>query len=318
MKAITFKQIGSTDNLKLEEVPVPEIKANEVLIQIKAISINPIDTFVRQRTELIPIFLMPAPGQDTFILGWDVSGVVTATGAGVTQFKKGDEVFGLVNFKGQGKAYAEYVAAPAGQLALKPANTSHEEAAAATLAALTAWQSLVHVAKVKKGDKVLIHAAGGGVGHYAIQIAKTLGAYVVANVSTSKIDFAKQLGADEVVDHTKEKFEEKITDADVVLDPIVGDHVLRSMDALKKGGRLVALMSFLKEPAVNEKIKQRNIIAHRHDVASNGEDMQQIANLLASGQLRSHIAARFTLADLPKAHAAVEAGSTKGKIVVTV
>jgi NADPH:quinone reductase and related Zn-dependent oxidoreductases len=318
MKAITFKQTGGIENLKMEDVAVPDIKANEVLIQTKAIGINQIDTFVRKRPELVPIFLSPAPGQDTFILGWDISGVVTATGAHVTQFKKGDEVFGLVNFKGQGNAYAEYVAAPAGHLALKPANISHEEAAAATLAALTAWQSLVHVAQLQKGEKILIHAAGGGVGHYAVQIAKWLGAYVVANVSTSKIEFVKQLGTDEVIDHTQLKFEEKITNADVVLDPIVGDHVLRSMDALKKGGRLVALMSFLNEPAITDKIKEKGITALRHDVASSGEDMQQIANLLAGEQLRSHIAARFAFADLPQAHKAVEDGSTTGKIVVTI
>lgn len=318
MKAFTLQQTGGTEKFQLEEVPVPDIKANEVLIQTKAIGINHIDTFIRKRPELLPVFLHPEPGQDKFISGWDISGVVTATGADVKQFKKGDEVFGLVNFKGQGKTYAEYVAAPADQLAPKPAGTSHEEAAGATLAALTAWQSLVHVAKLKKGEKVLIHAAGGGVGHYAVQIAKALGAYVVANVSTSKIDFVKELGADEVIDHTKEKFEEKLNDADVVLDPIPGDHVLRSMDALKKGGRLVALMSFLNEPAVVEKIKKTGIVALRHDVASNGEDMQQIARLMAEGKLRSHIAARFALADLPQAHQAVEAGHNKGKIVVTI
>jgi NADPH:quinone reductase-like Zn-dependent oxidoreductase len=318
MKAITLKQFGSADNLHLEEVPVPQIQANEVLIQTKAIGINPVDSFLRQHAEMMQPFLLPAPGQDTFILGWDVSGIVTEVGAGVNQFKKGDEVFGMINFKGQGKTYAEYVAAPANQLATKPSNISHAEAAAASLAAITAWQSLVHYAKVKRGEKVLIHAAAGGVGHYAVQIAKSLGAYVVANVSTSKIDFVKQLGADEVIDYTKEKFEEKIADADVVLDPIYGDHILRSLDALKPGGRLISLMAFFNDPKVDEKITKKHIYAHRHDVSSNGEDMQQLATLLANGQLQSHIAASFALAEMAKAHAKIEEGSTAGKIVVTV
>jgi NADPH:quinone reductase-like Zn-dependent oxidoreductase len=318
MKGITLKQFGGVENLKLQEVPQPAIGANEVLIKTKAIGINPVDAFLRQHAEMVQPFLQPAPGQDTFILGWDVSGTVVATGEGVTQFREGDEVFGMVNFKGQGKTYAEYVAAPAGHLALKPANISHQEAAAACLAALTAWQSLVHYAKVQKGDKVLIHAAAGGVGHYAVQIAKYLGAYVVANVSAGKKDFVLSLGADEVIDYTKDKFEEKIKDADVVLDPIYGDHILRSLEAVKKGGRVISLMAFFNDPKMNATIKEKNLYTHRHDVTSNGEDMQQIARLLKEGHLKSHIAADFPFADLPKAHTRVEEGKTMGKIVVSI
>src|SRR5215217_997731 len=179
MKAIILKEFGSVDNLIEKDVPLPVAKNDEVLIQVKAISINPVDIKTRKGKSLGPSL----KDEDPLILGWDVSGVVAETGSSVSGFKVGDEVFGMINFPGHGKAYAEYAAAPASHLALKPANVTHEEAAAATLAALTAWQALVDHAKIKKGDRVLIHAAAGGVGNYAVLIAKHIGAYVIGTSS---------------------------------------------------------------------------------------------------------------------------------------
>src|SRR5690606_9487574 len=172
--------------------------------------------------------------QEHVILGWDISGEVQAVGEDVSSFKPGDEVFGMVNFPGSGKAYAEYVAAPIEHLALKPRNISHEEAAAATLAALTVWQVLVHEAKLSSGQQVLIHAAAGGVGHFAVQIAKHLGAKVYGTASASNEDFLKEMGVDFPVDYKAVDFENEIKQVDVVLDPLGGETTAKSLQTLKK------------------------------------------------------------------------------------
>jgi NADPH:quinone reductase-like Zn-dependent oxidoreductase len=235
----------------------------------------------------------------------------------VQTFKKGDEVFGLVKFPGNGKGYAEYVTAPADQLALKPSNVSFEEAASASLAALTAWQSLVTHGKLQKGEKILIHAASGGVGHYAVQIAKYLGAYVVGTASAVNREFVLSLGADEFIDYTTEKFEENVKDADLVLDPIAGDHVQRSLDAVKPGGRVVTLLTFFEGP-IAEKARAKGVFTHRQNVVSNGRDQRQIAGLLEKGAIRSHISETFSFDEIGKAHQQIATGKTKGKIVVKV
>jgi len=316
MKAITLAKNGGTENLVLSQIPTPEINENEVLVRVKAIGINPVDAFVRNHPFALDLFVMPQPGE-TVIIGWDISGFVEAVGKKVTQWKAGDEVFGMVNFRGHGKAYAEYVAAPADQLALKPDNVSHQEAAAATLAALTAWQALVTYGKVRPGEKVLIHGAGGGVGHYAVQIAKHLGARVVGTGSAGKKDFILGLGADEFIDHTAVRFEDLVKDADLVIDPLPGDHIFRSLDAVKEEGRIIALLvPFTGEQLVG-KVQEKKLYAHTLNVASNGRDMQQLAGLLESGAVRSHISATYPFEELAKAHEAIESGKTLGKIVVT-
>jgi NADPH:quinone reductase-like Zn-dependent oxidoreductase len=316
MKAITLAGNGGTENLILTEIPTPEILENEVLVRVKAIGINPVDAFVRNHQFALEMFVKPQPGE-TVIIGWDISGVVEAVGKQVTQWKAGDEVFGMVNFRGHGKAYAEYVAAPADQLALKPANVSHEEAAAATLAALTAWQSLVTYGKVKAGEKVLIHGAGGGVGHYAVQIAKHLGAYVVGTGSAAKKDFILGLGADEFIDHTAVRFEDLVNDADVVVDPLFGDHIFRSVDAVKERGRVIALLVPFTDEKLTSKVQEKKLYAHTLNVVSDGKDMRQLARLLESGEVRSHVSASYPFEELAKAHDAIETGKTLGKIVVT-
>ncbi len=180
MKAIVLTAIGGPENLIETDLPVPVISDDEVLVKVKAISINPVDAFARGNQDSLNFVYQLKGDEQHIVLGWDISGVVTQRGATVRKFKTGDAVFGMIKFVGQANGYAEYVAAPAWQLALKPDNISFEEAAGATMAALTAWDSLVIDGKIKKGDKVVIHGASGGVGHYAIQIAKYFGAYVIA------------------------------------------------------------------------------------------------------------------------------------------
>lgn len=313
MKAIILKEAGSAENLELAELPKPVIQDNEVLIQTKAISINPVDIKTRIGKSLYSELKSKNP---FIILGWDVSGVVVEIGKNVTKFKPGDEVFGMVNFPGHGQAYAEYVAAPAAHLVLKPATITHEEAAAATLAALTAWQALVTNAKVGKGQKVVIQAAAGGVGHYAVQIAKYLGAYVIATSSAANKDFVLALGADEHIDYKKQQVDEVVSDADFVLDPIGGDNIDPSLNAVKKGGTVIMLPSLHKD-LIAEKAKAKRVNGYFFSVQSNGDDMQQLATLLKKGIIRSFVSQVFSFDEMKQAHLQIETGKTKGKIVLT-
>lgn len=313
MKAIITNGFGTPDVLQLTELPVPAIGDNEVLVQVKAISINPVDVKTRAGKGMSGRLKEYNP----LILGWDVSGVVTATGAGVTAFKTGDEVFGMVNFPGHGQAYAEYVAAPAAHLALKPANISHEEAAAATLAALTALQGLIGRAAIQPGQRVLIHAASGGVGHFAVQIAKQAGAYVIGTSSAANRDFVLSLGADEHIDYQTQQFEEVVKDIDLVLDTLGGDIIDRSLEVVKPTGTVISIPSGLRE-AVVEKAKAKGVNGYFFLVESNGDDMRTLAGHLEKGTLKAHVSKTFAFADMAKAHAQIESGRTVGKIIVTV
>jgi NADPH:quinone reductase-like Zn-dependent oxidoreductase len=317
MKAIVLKQPGGVENLEIRDIPVPDINDHEVLVEVKAISINPVDAIVRENAALLSAVLRLKEGERPVILGWDISGIVTATGKSVSRFKKGDAVFGMVNFEGHGKAYAEYVAAPEAHLAHKPANISYEEAAAATLAALTAWQSLATYTGVKAGDKVLIHAAAGGVGHYAIQIAKHFGAYVIGTSSVANKDFVLGLGADQHIDYRDRPFEEVVKDADIVVDSI--GQLDRSLDALKEGGTLISLVVPLdKNLALAKKAKAKKVSMFRLGVESSEEDMEAIAGLLRQGALHSHVSATYSFHEMAAAHQQIEAGRTRGKIIVTI
>lgn len=206
MKAFVLKEGGGVENLVLQEVPQPVAEIGEVLIEVKAISINPVD--VKTRKGLASYNSLKE--EEPVILGWDVSGIVAAVGAGENTFKVGDEVFGMINFPGHGQAYAEYVAAPAAHLAHKPASITHAQAAASTLALLTAWQVLVHEVHLQPGEKLLMQAAAGGVGHFGVQLAKHLGAMVYGTGSAANESFIKSLGADEFVDYKAAPFEDVV------------------------------------------------------------------------------------------------------------
>ncbi|WP_337044019.1 NADP-dependent oxidoreductase [Emticicia sp. 17c] len=312
MKAIVLKEFGDVENLIVEEVPTPIINDNEVLVQVKAISINPVDMKTRSGKALAARLKTESP----IILGWDISGVITQVGSKVTDFKEGDEVFGMVNFPGHGKAYAEYVAAPATQLAIKPQNISHQEAAAATLAALTAWKALETHAQIQAGQRLLVHAAAGGVGHYAVQMAKHFGAYVIGTSSAANKDFVLSLGADEHIDYKAQPFEEVVNELDVVLDAVGGDNIERSFEVVKKGGIVITLPSNTSEGIV-EKARQKGIKGMFFMVDSDGEAMRKIASLLEQGVVKSHVSAVYSFNDIQKAHQQIATGSTRGKIVIT-
>jgi NADPH:quinone reductase-like Zn-dependent oxidoreductase len=314
MRAIILNEPGKAANLQVTNVPEPVIKDNEVLVQVKAISVNPVDVKARGNTGTLA-WLMG--DERPAILGWDISGIVTAAGSTVTAFKTGDAVFGMVNFPGKGYGYAEYVAADAHHLAHKPANISHEEAAAATLAALTAWQVLVAEGKIQKGQKVLIHAAAGGVGHYAVPIAKHLGAYVIGTSSAVNKDFVLASGADEHIDYNAVRFEELVKDADFVFDTVGEEIINRSIDAVKPGGTVITIPTGNIPEAFRDKAEAKGVNLSFTMVKSSGDDMKILAGLLEAGILKSHISQTFAFEDMKAAHEAVETGRTRGKVVVT-
>lgn len=311
MKAYELKEAGSADQLQIIEIDKPVAAINEVVIKNKAISINPVDIKTRIGKSLYNEFKQ---NYSPIIIGWDVSGVIESIGENVTEFKPGDEVFGMINFPGHGKAYAEYVSAPANQIAKKPANITHEEAAAATLAALTAYQILRNY--VKQGDDILIQAGAGGVGHFAIQIAKMMGAHVWATASAKNTGFVKGLGADEVIDYTQHPFENVASNLDFVLDALGGDTLKRSVRVVKDGGKIVSLPSGAIIDEINDLAKSRNVEAIFQMVVSNGDDMKTIAGWLETGKLKAEVSQVFPFEQLRDAHTALETGKTRGKIIV--
>src|SRR6218665_3299562 len=228
MQSLIQHRFGAPDVLVLEERPRPVRNFGDVLVRVHAASINPIDLFTR--AGVMPI-LGPAP----IVPGGDISGVVEEVELGTTSFKVGDEVFGMPLFPRAANAYAEYVVAPAGQLWHKPARLNHAQAAALAMAGLTALQALHDIARLQASQRVLIHGAGGGVGHLAVQVAKALGAHVIATASASKQAFVRKLGADEVVDYTAVDFVTQVSHVDVVLDLVGGDCSERSLHVLKPG-----------------------------------------------------------------------------------
>lgn len=313
MKAIILKSFGNADQLELAGIPLPVLRDGEVLVDVKAISINPVDVKSRKGKGQAARLQEDPP----MILGWDISGIITETNNNNPEgFKKGDEVFGMINLPGLGKAYAEFVAAPAAHLAIKPVNRSHEECAAASLAAMTAWQALHHQANVIAGQKVLIHAASGGVGHYAVQMAKYLGAYVIGTSSAANRDFVLSIGADEHIDYTAQPFEDAAPEVDIILDTIGGDNIDRSLHILKPGGTIVALPSGISE-SVTEKAAAQGKKGIFFFVRSNSNDMTRIASLLKNGTIKSHISKIFRFDQIREAHRHMESGKTVGKLVVS-
>ncbi|WP_313002612.1 NADP-dependent oxidoreductase [Chryseobacterium gleum] len=313
MKAVILNEAGSVENLQFTEIDKPVIGNDEVLVKVVSISINPVDVKSRAYEGVLNwIFEEKRP----VILGWDISGEVVETGKNVTDFKKGDEVFGMVNFFGKGNAYAEYVAAPAAHLALKPQNINHQQAAAASMAASTAYQALVDVAKIKKGNKVLVHAASGGVGHFAVQMAKYFGAYVIAVSSGKNKEFVLSLGADEHIDYTMENFHEKVQDADIVIDTLQGKTLSDSVDVVKENGIIVTLPSPEIPEDIADKARERNVNIEFMMVESKKETTEAIAGLLKEGVLKPFVYKTFPFEDLAMAHLEVETNRVAGKVIV--
>ncbi|WP_343660473.1 NADP-dependent oxidoreductase [Chryseobacterium sp.] len=313
MKAVILNEAGSVGNLQLTEIDKPVIGNDEVLVKVVSVSINPVDVKSRAYEGVLNwIFEEKRP----VVLGWDISGEVVETGKNVTDFKTGDEVFGMVNFFGKGNAYAEYVAAPTAHLALKPRNITHQQAAAASMAASTAYQALVDVAKVKKGSRVLVHAASGGVGHFAVQMAKHFGAYVIGVSSGKNRDFVLSLGADEHIDYTTENFHEKVQEADIVIDTLQGKTLSDSVDIVKENGVIVTLPSPEIPEDIAGKATQRNVNIEFMMVASKKETTEAIAGLLKEEVLKPFVYKTFPLEDIAMAHLEIETNRVTGKVIV--
>ncbi|MDG4901885.1 MULTISPECIES: NADP-dependent oxidoreductase [unclassified Mesorhizobium] len=308
MRAVTQNSVGEPDVLFVAEQPAPSPKASEVLVRVKAAGINPVDGAVRAG-------YFPLIGEPPFILGWDISGTVEALGTGVTAFKLGDAVFGMPRFPKQAAAYAEFVATPVDEIAAKPAAIDHAQAAALPLAGLTAWQGLVRHGGLQSGQRVLIHAGAGGVGHLAVQIAKARGAWVIATASPDKLEYVRSIGADEVVDYTNGDFTERVRDIDLVLDAMGGDHADRSLKVLREGGVLVSLLNV--HDATRAKAGERNVRVERMSVVPDREGLVELARLVDARKLAVHVAKAFPLNQAGAAHAFL-ATRPIGKVVLTV
>ncbi|MDN3059789.1 NADP-dependent oxidoreductase [Streptomyces sp. SRF1] len=308
MRIITQNDFGGPEVLSIEEAPEPRPLPTEVTVRVKAIGLNPLEALIRAGE-------FPLLGKPPFVLGWDISGVVEV--AQTWRFKPGDEVFGMPHFPRAANAYAEVVSAPALHLVRKPSVLSHVEAAALPTVGLTAWQGLVDLGGVSEGDRVLVHGAGGGVGHVAIQIAKAFGAEVIATASASKRPFVEELGADEVVDYASVDFAAAVRDVDIVFDTLGGNTTGRSLEVLRPGGHLVTAVAMrdAKQAATFEAAGMRfsGIGVDPDPVALRG-----IVDLVEQGKLRVHVHDTFPFDRIADAHRALETGHLQGKIALTI
>jgi NADPH:quinone reductase-like Zn-dependent oxidoreductase len=308
MKAIRIHRYGGSEVLNYEDAPRPKPQAGEVLVRVHAAGVNPIDWKVREGH--MKDFW---PHKFPLILGWDLSGVVEELGRGVSRFKIGDEVYSVPDPTRNG-AYADYIVVRESELALKPNSLHHIRAAALPLAAVTAWQALFDAGQLVSGQRMLIHGGSGGVGHVAVQLAKWKGAYVFATASTKNQELLRELGVDEPIDYTKQKFEDVARDVDLVLDLIGGETQERSWSVLKKGG---VLLSLVQPPSV-EKAKALGVHAAFVAGHPSGAQLAEIAKLIDSGELKPVIDRILPLSEARRAHELSQSGHTHGKIALRV
>jgi NADPH:quinone reductase-like Zn-dependent oxidoreductase len=309
MKAIRFHDYGNPDVLRLEDAPTPAPGPGEVLVKVHATSVNPVDCAIRAGY-LRALRDYPRP----FILGWDFSGTIAALGDGVTEWHLGDEVYGHPPLSGAG-AYAEYIAVPASICARKPASIDHNQAASIPLVALTAWQALFDHAQLTAGQTVLIQRGAGGVGSFAIQFAKLKGARVIATASARNLSLLRDLGADEALDYNAVRFEDVVSNIDVVLEGMAGEVRERSWKTLKPGGILIALTG---APPTDVMAAERGFTQKTIWVHPDQTQLTTIAGLVDSGKVRAIVETVVPLAEAAQAHRMVETGHTRGKIVLEV
>jgi len=309
MKAVRVHKHGGPEVLQYEDAPRPQVAAaTEVLIRVYAAGVNPVDWEIRTGL-LKKIFPVSFP----WIPGWDLSGVVEEVGPDVTKFNKGDEVFAMPDATRQG-AYAEYIAVRESEVALKPKSLHHIRAAAVPVAALTAWNALFDTARLRAGQRVLIHGGSGGVGHFAVQLAKWKGAHVIATASAKNQELVYGLGADEVIDYRAQKFEDVAREIDIVLDPIGSDTQERSWKVLKNGGILVSLV----QPPSEEKAKSFSARGAMVQTRPDGAKLADIAKIIDAGQLAPVIDRILPLSEARRAHELSQSGHTHGKIVLRI
>jgi NADPH:quinone reductase-like Zn-dependent oxidoreductase len=333
MKAIRQHEFGGPEVLRYEDAPRPEVKPGEVLIRVHAVGINPPDWYLRDGYEMLPPEWRPNVAFPV-ILGTDVSGVVEAVADDVKDFAVGDEVYSMVRFPsgiaGDSKAYAEYVSVPASEAALKPASVDHVHAAAAPMSLLTAWQFMielghnepnplqphVHVPVPLEGRTVLVNGAAGGVGHFAVQLAKWKGARVIAVASGKHEALLRDLGADEFIDYTKTKPEDIVHGIDLVIDAVGGPTTGRFLRTLKRGGALFPIFPLGFSGA--EEAEKLGVTVSATQVRSSGPQLAELARLLDAGTVRAVVDSTYPLADARKAHERAASGHIQGKLVLTV
>ncbi|MER5932445.1 NADP-dependent oxidoreductase [Streptomyces sp. NPDC002054] len=330
MRAVRVHEHGGPEVLRYDEVPIPEPGPGEVLVRVHAVGVNPPDWYLREGLTNLPPETRPKVCLPV-IPGTDVSGVVAAVAADVDGLSVGDEVFGLLRFPSfDGSAYAEYVAAPASDLARKPAGIDHVHAAGAPMAGLTAWQFLIELGHdhpspfqaarhrptaLDADTTVLINGAAGGVGHFALQLAKWQGAHVIAVASGAHESFLRELGADRFIDYTQSRPEELVREIDLVLDTVGGRESSRLLRTLKRGGALFPVFFGAFD---EEETARLGVTVSGTQVRSNGAQLAELGRLLDAGTVRVAIDSTFPLADARAAHARASRGHIQGKIVLTV
>ncbi len=308
MKAIRIHGYGDVETLRYEDAPLPEPGPEDVRIRVHAAGVNPVDWKIRAG-----YLASMLPHEMPLTLGWDVSGVVEKVGANVTHLSVGDAVYSRPDITRNG-TYAEFVVVRASEAAAKPETLTHNEAAAVPLAGLTAWQALFDHAQLKPGERVLIHAGAGGVGSFAIQLAKWSGAHVISTASAANEALVRDLGADEFVDYRSQRFEQVLAKVDVVLDTIGGDTQERSIQLLKSGGRLISVTT----PPEADALAAVGATGNLFMVQPSSESLGRIGALIDSGSVRVLIDSVFPLAEARAAHTKSETGRAKGKIVLEV
>lgn len=308
MKAVRIHEYGNAEVLRYEDAPEPTVGDDDVVIKVMGTSVNPVDWKIREgHLKGLITYEMP------FIPGWDVSGVVHAVGPKASVFKVGDEVYSRPDI-GRNGTYAEYVAVRESEVARKPKTISHLEAGSLPLAGITAWEAIVAVGMVAGGQRVLVHAASGGVGSLAVQIAKACGAFVIGTASGVNRELVESLGVDEFIDYQTQNLATATKDIDVVFDTIGGSTQDDSWSVMAKGGILISIVS---QPS-EEKAKEMGVRSSYLFIGPNVDALNELAALVDSGQLHPVIAAEFALEDVKLAHALSESGRAKGKIVLRV
>jgi NADPH:quinone reductase-like Zn-dependent oxidoreductase len=308
MKAVRIHQYGGPEILLFEDAPRPVPGFEEILIRVHAAGVNPIDRRIRAG------YLKDVrPYTFPLILGWDLSGVVEALGPGTGKFKKGDEVYSRPDSTRNG-AYAEYITVQESEVAFKPKSFNHIQAGAIPLASLTAWQAIFDTAGLSAGQRILIHGASGGVGSFAVQLAKWMGAYVIGTASARNQPYLRELGVDEPIDYEKDRFEDLVRSVEVVFDTIGGDTQRRSWKVLKKGGILVSIAA----PPSTEEAAKSGVRQPFIFMTPNSSELTEIAKLVDIGKLQPVVETVLPLADARRAHELSQTGHTRGKIVLRV
>jgi NADPH:quinone reductase-like Zn-dependent oxidoreductase len=308
MKAIVVHEFGGLQVLKYEDMPRPEPRDDQLLVRVIAAGVNPVDASIRSG-KYAKFFGTKLP----WIPGFDIAGVVEKTGAKIGKFKAGNSVYAMVS-PSRGGGYAEYAVVTEVESARKPESINYADAAAVPGVALTAWQALIDTAKLSAGQTVLIHGGSGGVGTFAIQIAKARGAKVIATASTRNQDLLKQLGADVAIDYTKQKFEDVVKDVDVVLDSVGGDTRSRSYGVVKKGGFIVSIVGRIDQA----ELEKHGIRGASISVEPNSDELAEIGKLIDAGKIKVIVSQTFPLSEAIKAQEQVATGHTRGKIVLKV